>query len=70
MLTYKERIEADADYTRAVNTKQALVAAYWTLEEGSPERATIACMLVQHGCEFLEPTTPYLTELCDVIMFG
>lgn len=69
-MTEEEDIRASADYVRACDTRYALKEAWRVLPLGSPEQCTIACMLIQKGCEDFDEGCESLTKLCDIIMFG
>lgn len=65
------KITWNADYTKAMNTREALEIAYAALTNGSDVQHTIGCLLAQQGCEDFDPAGDgTLTKLCDIIMFG
>lgn len=57
-------------YYDPLETRDALVIAFNAVQnEGA--KATIAWLLKQRGCEHFDESEPdYLTDLCDLCMFG
>lgn len=72
-LTYEQILDytpPKADVFNSLDTRAALVLAFNALGNNGPAKATIAMLLQQQGCEHLERGCDYLTDLCDVVMFG
>lgn len=54
---------------KAPSLRDTLLAAYDALKDPG-QKAMIYALLVQRGCDCHDPQADYLTELCEVIMFG
>lgn len=67
-----DRISKLARYDLARDTRKALTEALELAVQHDASESTIAslaCLLVQRGCEHIEGDGT-LTSLCDVVMFG